>query len=195
MTAMDQYIPELSPLLRHVQKYAGTYIGTETKPLDQRDCEYGLACFRQDDLVTIVSDGLRFVEVGVPFGGELACTLRMEQAGYARELIRYASGYVTETRTGLEFGQVLDNVDECFADARIVAVLASGHPQFATEFNYLPTRPGATLTSDNVVFQIITLIPLTRAEVVCAVQDTEALYEHWDAVGPDLLDISRPSTM
>ncbi|ALG12506.1 suppressor of fused domain protein [Kibdelosporangium phytohabitans] len=192
---MDQHIPVLPPLLRHVQKFAGTYVGTDSKPHGRTYCEYGLACFSSDDLVTIVSDGLRHVEADVPFGEELACTLRRSQIGHARALIRYGCDYVTETRRGLEFGQVLDNVEECFEDSGIVAVLASSHPRFVSDFNYLPTFPGAALTSENVEFQIITLIPLTRAEVGCAVQDADTLYDHWDIVRPDLFDITRPSTL
>ncbi|MCE7003671.1 hypothetical protein LWC34_12660 [Kibdelosporangium philippinense] len=92
--------------------------------------------------------------------------MRRSQAGYARLITTAISELVTERRTGIEYGTILDNRDNT-----------------------------TDLTNGNVALQIITLIPITRAGIELSTQDNEALHSHWDTVKPDLLDITRPCTL
>ncbi|MFC0107914.1 suppressor of fused domain protein [Kibdelosporangium aridum] len=188
---------ESLPLFHHLQAYIGEYRGTESKPQNRPACEYSLDRFEHPsrDMTTITSNGLRFIESDVPFGEEIACTLRKSQAGYTRAIMGAICEFIAQRRRGIEYGQILDNHGELFDGSRKEGLLASTHPCFDNSFNYLPRTSGAALASGNIELQIITLIPIASAEIDLAARDIDALYEHWDKTRPDLLDITRPSTL
>lgn len=188
---------ESASLLHHLQAHAGEHRGTESKPHNRPDDTYSLELFTHPthDMITIASNGLRHIDKDAPFGEEIACTLRRSQAGYARAIMGAICELILQTRTGLEYDQILDNHSELFDTTHKEGLLAATHPYFDKRFNYLTHDPGNALTRDNVELQIVTLIPLTRAEIEFATHDPEALYELWTKARPDLLDITRPSTL
>ncbi|WP_051793592.1 suppressor of fused domain protein [Kibdelosporangium aridum] len=188
---MGQQI-ESGPLHHHLQTYAGEHRGTESKPHDKPGHQYTLDRFdHPSGITTITSNGLRHIE-DAPFAEEIACTLQTPQAGYARAIVGAVCEFITLTRTGIDFGQVIDNHSELFNGTAKEGLLATTHPCFDKDFNYL-TRNSARIRG-TVELQIVTLLPITRHEIELAMQDVDLLYRHWHKTHPDLLDITRPST-
>ncbi|MFC0106017.1 suppressor of fused domain protein [Kibdelosporangium aridum] len=187
---------ESAPLLHHLQTYAGEHRGTESKPYDRPDHQYSLERFDHTNsgTTTITSNGLRHLHTDTPFGEEIACTLHTPQAGYARAITGAMCEYVTHRRTGIEYGQIIDNHDELFDGTDKEGLLAAIHPHFDDKFNYITRNPNTARTSDNIQLQIVTLLPITRHEIELAARDIDLLYEHWHNTHPDLLDITRLST-
>lgn len=189
--------PTAASLLKHLYQHAGEYMGTESKPHGRPDRVYSLECFKHTshDMITIASNGLRYVENDMPFSGEVACTLHTEQAGYARAIVGAMCELVDQRRRGIEFDQVLDNRGELFEGSGKEGLIASIHPYFGHEFNYISTVPSTEPTVNCVELQLITLVPMSRQEIDLAVHDIDALYDHWEDLRPDLLDINRPCTL
>ncbi|SMD27418.1 suppressor of fused domain protein [Kibdelosporangium aridum] len=188
---------ESSTLLDHLQALAGEHRGTESTPHNRSDGTYSLELFAHPtlDMITIASNGLRHIEKDVPFGEEVVCTLRRSQAGYTRAIMGAICELILQSRTGLEYDQILDNDCELFDTTHKEGLLASTHPYFDERFNYVAHDSSSPLTNHNVELQIVTLVPITRSEIEFAARDTDALYELWTNTRPDLLDVTRPSTL
>lgn len=165
-----------SPLLEHFQRHAGNYLGGEPAFRDGRFKGYFLGYFEKvdDEIITVISSGVRFAEDDVPFGEEVACSLLIPQAGCARFLVDITSEMILERRRGVEFDCVIDNQGELVEGSGKEGLLASAHPYFGEYFNAHYSENGS------VALQVISVIPVTREEInFVAAHDAEALYDVW----------------
>jgi hypothetical protein len=179
-------------LIEHYKRHAGKYIGAEPATVNGPDRGYSLGFFEnaEDEMITVISSGLRFKDIDVAWQEELSCTLQSEQASYARFLVDITCELILEQKRGVEFDYVLDNGGELIEGTQIEGLIASPHPYFEADFNVRFNRSG------DIEMQIITLVPATRPEIeFVSANEADALYEIWVQQATDLLDVDRPSAV
>ena len=150
----------------------------------QRDVQ--LWRFERPEFVSFTTLGLSELDIAALKPQELVCSVEHGQDGAAAHLVRSMLEMILETDRGLIAPQLVPAPEPILADTRITGLLASSHPYLDEAFEALRDPAG------RVQVQIITLLPLTRAEVdhgQRAGEDAlEALLEDTD---PPVLDVTR----
>ncbi|WP_328475264.1 suppressor of fused domain protein [Actinoplanes sp. NBC_00393] len=181
MSTTDKY----SGFLEHIQAYLGPVRETEP-PTDG----YALLFCRtpDDDLASVVTNGLRFQPITAVLPQELVCTVHAAQRKAAHLITALTAELVMKSRRGLVLEQVIPSPHPLIPHSDIGGVIAAIHPYADDDFDTLHS-PG-----DAAELQLITLLPATTGELLFAEQHgTEALFQRWEAKETDLLDVFRRS--
>ncbi|HEY0451512.1 suppressor of fused domain protein [Actinophytocola sp.] len=183
---------KFSGFVDHIQHYLGTIRDGEPPTVGGGNRGYALFFLvnASGDLVSVVTNGLRFQRIRAVRPQEFVCTLRAQYEQQARFLTILTADQVIRTGVGLVFDQVVlaDNI--LIPDSQIQGIIASTHPYVDEDLE--------DLTDDNgeVELQILTLIPITGPEGRLAQESgADALYDRWEAQETDLLNPFRPSAV
>jgi Suppressor of fused protein (SUFU) len=179
-----------SGYLDHVQAYLGPVAEVEPPVVDGRNRGYALLFCRtpDGDLVSVVTNGLRFQSITTIMPQELVCTMRADQRRAAHLLIALTAELVMRMRQGLSLNQVVPSPHPLVPNTAITGVVADTHPYADDDFDVLLDASGTA------ELQIITLLPATAGEIAFAQQHgIDALYERWETQETDLLDVYRSS--
>ncbi|MGY6651562.1 suppressor of fused domain protein [Amycolatopsis sp. TRM77291] len=140
------------------------------------------------EFVTVATHGLAGQPVTAVYPQELVCSVEHGQDGAALFLVEATLKIIQENRRGVVNNQVIRNDQPLLARTDITGVLVSVHPlldDFDVVFD----------ADRKVLVELMTLIPLTSAEVAQSASDgVEALLDHFEATDPPLLDIQRASS-
>lgn len=181
-----------SGLLDHLQAYLGAIDNAE--PADAAGGNRGFALFfcasGDGDLVSVVSNGLRFQRITAPMPLELACTLRADQRAAARTLVALTATLALRTGVGPFFDQVVPAPEPLIPGTRVEGVVIVPHPYIDDGFESLVNAEGRT------ELQLLTVVPVTAAEIAYIEKHgPDALYEQWEEQETDLLDVTRASAV
>ncbi|TDD88796.1 suppressor of fused domain protein [Saccharopolyspora karakumensis] len=171
----------------HVEKHVGRIRGADSRSAGGRERAYNLVyCDHADGThVTVLTSGLREHTAGAPLPQELLCTLRRDQEVYAKHLVGVVAELLTESQARVGYGALIMNDRILLPDTAIAGAMAAPHPYLGDEFDVL-------LDEGVPVLQLITLVPITRAESQLVARfGRDALYDRWEARGTDLVDIYR----
>ncbi|TDC92386.1 suppressor of fused domain protein [Saccharopolyspora aridisoli] len=171
----------------HVEKHVGRVRGADSRSAGGRERAYNLVyCDHADGThVTVLTSGLREHTAGAPLPQELLCTLRQDQEVYAKHLVGVVAELLTESQARVGYGALIMNDRILLPDTAIAGAMAAPHPYLDDEFDVL-------LDEGVPVLQLITLVPITRAESQLVARfGRDALYDRWEAQGTDLADIYR----
>jgi hypothetical protein len=92
---------------------------------------------------------------------------------------------LTESQARVGYGALIMNDRILLPDTAITGAMAAPHPYLGDEFDVL-------LDEGVPVLQLITLVPITRAESQLVARfGRDALYDRWEAQNTDLVDIYR----
>jgi hypothetical protein len=175
--------------LDHIQARLGPVADVEPPNVSRYNRGYALFTCQADGLVSVITNGIRFQPItGMP--QELICTLRADQRGNAHLLTAINAELVMRQRQGLTLDQVVSSPSSLIVGTDITGVLVTPHLYAGNDFDGLRDETGA------IELQLVTLTPLTSAEVIFAQQHgPEAIREQWENQKTDLLDIHRPSAV
>jgi hypothetical protein len=180
-------------LLPHLENYLGPVREFEEPTVLGYNRGYGLFfCYAPNNIVSVVTNGLRFQPLTVVFPQELVCTVHEDQRKEAHLLVPLTASIVMQRGSGLMIDEIIlsDSTEPVVPGTEIEGVIAANHPYADDGFDTLTTPAGAT------ELQLVTLIPATRFELRLAQEDgVDALYEIWENEGADLLDMHRRSTV
>lgn len=171
----------------HVEKHVGRVRGADSRSAGGRERAYNLVyCDHADGThVTVLTSGLREHTAGAPLPQELLCTLRRDQEVYAKHLVGVVAELLTESQARVGYGALIMNDRILLPDTAIAGAMAAPHPYLGDDFDVL-------LDEGVPVLQLITLVPITRAESQLVARfGRDALYDRWEAQGTDLVDIYR----
>ncbi|MBG0566744.1 suppressor of fused domain protein [Actinoplanes aureus] len=188
MSATEKY----SGFLDHIQSYLGPVRETEPPTVTGGNRGYALFFCRtpDDDLLSVVTNGLRFQPITAVLPQELVCTVHSVQRKAAHLITALTAEVVMKGRRGLALEQVIPSPGPLVPDSDIGGVIAAAHPYADDEFDMLRSAEGA------VELQLITLIPATTGELLYAERHgTGALFEQWETRETDLLDAFRRSAV
>ncbi|MFF3948168.1 suppressor of fused domain protein [Streptomyces sp. NPDC001902] len=142
------------------------------------------------DLVTAVTNGLRFRNLTAIMPLELACTLRLEQRAAARALTVLAAALALRTGEGPTFDQVVPAPEPLVPGTRIEGVMIAPHPYALDGFESLVNADGRP------ELQLLTVVPVTADEIAYVGEHgPDALYEQWEEQETDLLDVTRTAAV
>ncbi|WBB70072.1 suppressor of fused domain protein [Micromonospora sp. WMMD812] len=179
--------------LPHLQRYLGEAREFEEPTALGRNRGYGLFfCYAPNNLVSVVTNGLRFQRITVVLPQELVCTVHEEQRKEAHLLVPLTAEIVMGRRAGLGLDEVIMSADQgpVIPGTEIAGVVAGTHPYAADGFDALPDADGKP------ELQLITLLPATRAELTYARDNSvDALFTAWEDQATDLLDMHRRSAI
>lgn len=183
---------KFSGFLDHVQRYLGRIRDGEAPTVEGGNRGYALFFVLNagGDLVSVVTNGLRFQRVRAVLPQELVVTVHARHERAAHFLARITADQVIQTGVGLVYDQVVMADNPIIPESQIQGVIASTHPYVDADMEEMPGADGET------ELQLLTLIPVTGAEGQLARQQgADALYDRWEAQETDLLDISRASSV
>jgi hypothetical protein len=179
--------------LEHLGHYLGEARGFEEPTLLGRNRGYGLFfCYASNNLVSVVTNGLRFQRITAVFPQELVCTVHEQQRKQAHLLVPLTAEIVMRRRAGLRLDEVIMSADPgpVIPGTEIAGLVAATHPYAAEGFDTLPDPDGKPQ------LQLITLLPATRAELTYAGEHSvDDLYSAWEDQATDLLDTHRRSAI
>lgn len=180
-------------LLPHLERFLGPVREFEEPTVLGYNRGYGLFfCYSPNQLVSVVTNGLRFQPVTVVFPQELLCTVHEDQRKEAHLLVPLIAGVVMQRGGGLMLDEVIrsDSPDPLVPGTEIAGIIAANHPYADDGFDTLNSPTGSP------ELQLITLIPATLFELRLAQESgVDALYEIWENEGADLLDMHRRSSV
>lgn len=178
--------------LQHIEDYLGTVRDVSGPTVTGRNRGYALFfCPAPDgEMISVVTNGIRFQQVTAVLPQELVCTLNADQEQIAHMLTMRTADLVIQLGQGLTVDQLVPSETPLVEDTRIHGVVAMAHPYVGEEFDTLLDANG------NVELQIITLIPVLPEEIEFVRQYTmDDLYEQWEERETDLLDARRASVV
>ena len=174
----------VSELLQHVERHLGPRI--RTVPASS----YAIGVHAQPDMVTAVTDGMRRHSLQSALPLEFACSSR---PGQEESAIALVSLFVdTNLRDGaeVEYDDGLLTDTPLLPSTSVQGLLAAPHPYADEMFNLFRTPTG------ELSLQFITLVPVTAAEGRhLRSHETGELFELWESLGTDLLDLHRASAI
>jgi hypothetical protein len=176
----------------HIARYLGEVERVESARAQGGDRGYDLLFCRhpQQEVVSVVTDGLRWLPFDGDLPEELVCSVRPDQESAALYLTDTVAGMVLANRGPLEYGRVIPSPDPLLSGTVIQGVLAQAHPYAPDDFDVLRDDTGEP------ELHMVTLVPISAAEVALAQADgVDALHERWRAAGTDLMNVSRPSAV
>jgi len=180
-------------LLPHLERYLGPVREFEEPTVLGYNRGYGLFfCYAPNNIVSVVTNGLRFQRLTVVYPQELVCTAHEDQRKEAHLLVPLIAGIVMQRGAGLMLDEIIrsDSPDPVVPGTDIAGVIAGTHPYADDGFDTITTPSGTP------ELQLITLIPATLFELRLAQESgVAALYEIWETEGTDLLDMHRRSTV
>ncbi|GGM73517.1 hypothetical protein GCM10012275_50250 [Longimycelium tulufanense] len=183
---------EYDRLTEHIELHLGPIIGNEPPAMAGSTSGYSLNICQHNeyDMVSVVSDGIRYRWVGSQLPEEFVCTLQGAQRETARFLVNVICEMVVRSNQGLEYDQAVENAQPLVPDTAIHGVLASPHPYLSTDFDLSLDPYGRPRV------QLLTLVPITLAEAQYIQQyGADALRRIWEAEETDLLDVYRRSAI
>jgi hypothetical protein len=170
----------MSELLQHVERHLGPR--TQTVPASS----YAIGIHTRPDMVTAVTDGMRRHSLRSALPLEFACSARPGQESSAVQLVSLFAD------TNLRSGDEVEYDDGLLTDAPLLpstsiqGLLAAPHPYADEMFNLFRTPSG------ELSLQFITLVPVTATEGrYLRSHETGELFELWESLGTDLLDLHR----
>lgn len=179
--------------LPHIEHYLGDAREFEEPTVTGRNRGYGLFfCYGNDDqLISIVSNGLRFQNITAVLPQEILCTVWAAQRKAAHLLVPLTAELILRRGSGLMLDEVVPSPEPLIPGTAIQGVVAAGHPYIEDDdFNSLADSTG------QVELQLITLIPMTAAEIQFAEhRGVDELYAIWEERETDLLDTARQSAV
>ncbi|MEU4095053.1 suppressor of fused domain protein [Streptomyces sp. NPDC026673] len=188
MTTGEKY----AGFLDHIQACLGPIRDAEAPAADGAGRGFALLfCVSGDgDLVTAVTNGLRFQDITAIMPLELACTLRSDQRSAARALVALTATLAVRTGAGPAFDQIIPAPEPLIAGTEIEGVMIVPHPYLEDGFESLVNAQGRT------ELHLLTVVPVTAAEIAYAQEHgPDALYEQWEEQETDLLDVTRASAV
>jgi suppressor of fused protein SUFU len=183
---------KFSGFIDHIQRYLGAIRDGEPPTVDGGNRGYALFFLvnAKGDLVSVVTNGLRFQRVRAVMPQELVVTVHARHERGAHFLAKITADQVVRTGVGLVYDQVVMADNPVVPGTQIHGVIASTHPYVDADMEDMPGADGET------ELQLLTLIPITGAEGQLArTQGADALYDRWEAAATDLLDLARPSAV
>ncbi|MET9874445.1 suppressor of fused domain protein [Actinacidiphila glaucinigra] len=178
--------------LDHIQAYLGPIQDSEGPTAGGGNRGFALFfCVSGDgDLVTAVTNGLRFQNLTAIMPLELACTLKADQQAAARALAALTATLAIRMGVGPTFDQVVPAPEPLIPDTEIEGVMIVPHPYIEDGFESLVNAEGRT------ELQLLTVVPVTAAEIAYVEEHgPDALYEQWEEQETDLLDVTRASAV
>jgi hypothetical protein len=183
---------KFSGFLDHIQRHLGRIRDGEPPTADGGNRGYALFFLLNEtgDLVSVVTNGLRFQRVRAVLPQELVVTVQAQHERAAHYLAKITADQVIQTGVGLVYDQVVMADNPLIPGSQVQGVIASTHPYVDDDMEAMPGPDGEP------ELQLLTLIPVTGAEGQLARQQgADALYDRWEAQETNLLDISRPSAV
>jgi suppressor of fused protein SUFU len=188
VTTTEKY----SGFLDHIQQYLGRIRDGEPPTVGGGNRGYALFFLVNStgNLISIVTNGIRYQPIRVPLPQEYVCTVYARHEQPARVLTILTSDHILRVGIGLVLDQVVLADNPIIPDSQIQGVIAATHPYVDGDVETLIGSDGEA------ELQILTLIPITAAEGHLA-RDSgpDALYDRWEAQETDLLDLFRPSAV
>lgn len=179
--------------LPHLERYLGEAREFEEPTVLGRNRGYGLFfCYSPNNLVSVVTNGLRFQQITAVLPQELVCTVHADQRKEAHLLVPLTAEIVMRRRAGLGLDEVIMSGDPgpVVPGTGIAGVVAGTHPYAEDGFDDLLNSAGGP------ELQLVTLLPATRAELVYAREKSvDDLFIAWEDQATDLLDLHRPSAV
>jgi hypothetical protein len=179
--------------LEHLERYLGPAREFEEPTVLGPNRGFGLFfCYAPNDIVSIVTNGLRFQRITSVYPKELVCTVRADQRKEAHLLVPLVAGIVLQRGLGLTLDEVIlsDAPEPVIPGTEIAGIVAGTHPYADDGFDTL------TDTSGKTELQLITLIPAASRELHLAqAAGIDAVYDAWEGQNTDLLDMHRPSAV
>jgi hypothetical protein len=176
----------------HIQRYLGRIRDGEPPTVGGGNRGYALFFLVNStgNLISIVTNGIRFQPIRVPLPQEYICTVYARYEQPARALTIMTADHILRVGTGLVLDQVVLADNPLIPDSQIQGVIASSHPYVDGDVETLVGPDG------EVELQLLTLIPITAGEGHLARdQGPDALYDKWEERETDLLDIFRTSAV
>lgn len=174
--------------LNHIEHYLGPVRDVPGPTVTKRNRGYALffCPAAGGELISVVTNGLRFQQVTAVMPQELVCTLDAGQEQIAQMLTMRTADLVIQRGRGLVVDQLVPSKTPLVEDTRIHGVVAMSHPYVGEEFDVLLDANG------NVELQIITLIPVLPDEIEFVRQHSmDDLYQRWEEQETELLDAYR----
>lgn len=169
--------PELA---EHLTRFLG-----EGQRAAQLDRGVELWRYERPEFVTFATRGLSDLDVAAIKPQELVCSVLPGQDGAAAQLVTVLFEQILVTDRGPTVPQLIPNATPILDRTQIHGLLATGHPYLDEAFDVI-TRDGA------VTVQLVTLVPLTGAEVRQAqASGLDSLMDTLEATDPALLDVTR----
>ncbi|MFG1798216.1 suppressor of fused domain protein [Nocardia sp. NPDC049149] len=139
---------------------------------------------------SVVTDGVRLHRITSLLPEEFSCSLQDDQSHHARYLVDTTASQAVASGRGLDYDQVVLSDRPLLAGTDICGLLASPSPYFGATFDLQRDADG------DPVLQVITLIPVTRAEAeFVEAADAEELYDIWREARTNLLNVHRESAL
>lgn len=163
----------------HLTRFLGA--ATQVGQLDR-----GVQLWRHErpEYVSFATRGLSDLDVAALKPQELVCSVLPGQDGAAAHLVTTMFEMILETDRGPLVPQLIPSQAPILERTNIHGLLAASHPYLDDAFN--------TVTDDDIRIQIVTLIPLTSAEVQHGQGGgLDALIDALEATDPPLLDVTR----
>jgi hypothetical protein len=163
----------------HVSAHLGP-IAVVQPPADHGEFAL-LICAYGDDVLSVVSDGVRDLLAGSPT--ELVCSAMVDHRRTTHEVVVAVAGQLSQAGAAVHTGQLLP---VSVADTRVAGVVTATHPYADAEFDqFRDPSTGREL-------QLVTLIPTLPEEFGYARHaGVDALFEHWQAYETDVYDLNR----
>lgn len=176
----------------HVTTYLGEIERVESGESEDGDRGYDLLfCHNEElDVVSVVTDGLRFADLEGDLPEELVCTVRSEQVELAQFLVETVAQMILGDGTALDYGQLIPSSEPLLSDVEIQGVITLAHPYTDDDFDLLVDEDGEA------ELQFVSLVPVTKAEAdEIEANGIDGVNTRWQEDDTDLFDLSRPSAV
>lgn len=180
-----------SELLEHLQQRLGAVREVESANSERGNRGYDLTFYevQEPPVTTVVTNGLRFQRIASVRPEELVCSLQSDQKHIAHYLVDSIASMIIRNERGMEYGSIFENDRPIIEDTEIIGVIAHASPLFDEGFNYFPSADDPTL-------QIITLVPITAAEVdFVRNEGADMLFEVFHLNRTNILNVRRRSAV
>lgn len=164
----------------HFTRFLGA--GTQVEQLDR-----GVQLWRHErpEYVSFTTRGLSDLDVAALKPQELVCSVLSGQDGAAAHLVTTMFQEILKTDRGPVVPQLIPSQAPILEHTDIHGLLAASHPYLDDAFNTIADN-------GDIRIQIVTLIPLTAAEVQHGqAGGLDALIDALEATNPPLLDVTR----
>ncbi|MFI0260289.1 suppressor of fused domain protein [Streptomyces sp. NPDC017056] len=176
----------------HIEGFLGKVYDAEPPVIEGENRGFALFFCKTpaEDLVSVVTNGIRFQKITTIMPIELACTVLPEQRAYARALVTLTANLVIRVGEAVQLDQVIPAPEPFWEDLDMAGVMIVNHPYIEDGFESVLNAEGRT------EMQILTVVPVTAAEIAYVNEhDADALYEIWEEEETDLLDVTRASAV
>jgi|SRR5215217_6063975 len=172
-----------SRLAEHLTRFLGA--GAEVEQLARN---VKLWRYQRGEFVSFATQGLSDLDVAALKPQELVCSVLLGQDGAAAYLVKAMLDQIIELDRGLLVDQIIPGKTPILDRTNIFGLLATSHPYLDDPFNLV------TDAEDTILIQIVTLLPLTEAEVRLGEKaGLDALIDAIEESDPPVLDVTRPS--